>query len=192
METGGEKNQRQEASANESPASGTSARPSTMNSMSLYERQAVQEKQVTGYLLFSPTTTAIGSLQFGSKTGVINPPEQEALHVPGQHPGGDRRLAHGLLHRLLLLRDGDRRPPGHRPLLRPLHGTNPHVRGRGLAHPAQGGLRHLAPAGRGGGHPDRPDLWSGVSAGLGQAVAPAAGPHRGPRRAAVRPAALLP
>ncbi|XP_054618887.1 uncharacterized protein LOC129172825 isoform X5 [Dunckerocampus dactyliophorus] len=42
METGGEKNQRQEASANESPASGTSARPSTMNSMSLYERQAVQ------------------------------------------------------------------------------------------------------------------------------------------------------
>lgn len=35
------------------------------------------------------------------------------------------------------------------------------------------------------------DLWSGGSAGLGQAVAPAAGAHRGPRRAAVHPAALL-
>ncbi|XP_054618865.1 polyhomeotic-like protein 1 isoform X2 [Dunckerocampus dactyliophorus] len=45
METGGEKNQWQEASANESAASGTSARPSTMNSMSLYERQAVQALQ---------------------------------------------------------------------------------------------------------------------------------------------------
>lgn len=41
METDGEQNQ-QGASANGSPSSGTSTRPSAMNSMSLYERQAVQ------------------------------------------------------------------------------------------------------------------------------------------------------
>lgn len=41
METDGEQNQ-QGASANGSPSSGTSSRPSAMNSMSLYERQAVQ------------------------------------------------------------------------------------------------------------------------------------------------------
>ncbi|KAM9385878.1 solute carrier family 2, facilitated glucose transporter member 1-like [Pholidichthys leucotaenia] len=36
-----------------------------------------QEKQVTGYLLFSLTTAVIGSLQFGYNTGVINAPEQK-------------------------------------------------------------------------------------------------------------------
>lgn len=41
METDGEQNQ-QGASTNGSPSSGTSSRPSAMNSMSLYERQAVQ------------------------------------------------------------------------------------------------------------------------------------------------------
>jgi len=35
-----------------------------------------QEKQVTGYLLFSLGTAVIGSLQFGYNTGVINAPEQ--------------------------------------------------------------------------------------------------------------------
>ncbi|KAM9340384.1 polyhomeotic-like protein 1 [Symphorus nematophorus] len=44
METDGEQNQ-QGASTNGSPASGTSSRPSPMNSMSLYERQAVQALQ---------------------------------------------------------------------------------------------------------------------------------------------------
>ncbi|KAM3596201.1 uncharacterized protein V6R79_010232 [Siganus canaliculatus] len=44
METDGEQNQ-QGASTNGSAASGTSTRPSTMNSMSLYERQAVQALQ---------------------------------------------------------------------------------------------------------------------------------------------------
>ncbi|CAN9503647.1 unnamed protein product [Ophioblennius macclurei] len=34
-----------------------------------------QEKQVTGYLLFSLGTAVIGSLQFGYNTGVINAPE---------------------------------------------------------------------------------------------------------------------
>ncbi|XP_034456928.1 solute carrier family 2, facilitated glucose transporter member 3a [Hippoglossus hippoglossus] len=38
---------------------------------------AGQEKQVTGYLLFSLTTAVIGSLQFGYNTGVINAPEQK-------------------------------------------------------------------------------------------------------------------
>lgn len=41
METDGEQNQ-QGASTNGSPSSGTGSRPSAMNSMSLYERQAVQ------------------------------------------------------------------------------------------------------------------------------------------------------
>lgn len=41
METDGEQNQ-QGASTNGSASSGTSSRPSAMNSMSLYERQAVQ------------------------------------------------------------------------------------------------------------------------------------------------------
>lgn len=41
METDGEQSQ-QRASTNGSAASGTSSRPSAMNSMSLYERQAVQ------------------------------------------------------------------------------------------------------------------------------------------------------
>ncbi|XP_008303260.1 solute carrier family 2, facilitated glucose transporter member 1-like [Stegastes partitus] len=36
-----------------------------------------QEKQVTGYLLFSLSTAVIGSLQFGYNTGVINAPEQK-------------------------------------------------------------------------------------------------------------------
>lgn len=36
----------------------------------------LQEKQVTGYLLFSLGTAVIGSLQFGYNTGVINAPEQ--------------------------------------------------------------------------------------------------------------------
>ncbi|XP_068431399.1 solute carrier family 2, facilitated glucose transporter member 1-like isoform X1 [Clinocottus analis] len=36
-----------------------------------------QEKQVTGYLLFSLGTAVIGSLQFGYNTGVINAPEQK-------------------------------------------------------------------------------------------------------------------
>ncbi|XP_061764385.1 polyhomeotic-like protein 1 isoform X3 [Nerophis ophidion] len=45
MDTGDEKNQPQEASANDSALSGTSARSSAMNSMSLYERQAVQALQ---------------------------------------------------------------------------------------------------------------------------------------------------
>ncbi|XP_019108689.1 polyhomeotic-like protein 1 isoform X1 [Larimichthys crocea] len=44
METDGEQNQ-QAASTNGSTASGTSSRPSPMNSMSLYERQAVQALQ---------------------------------------------------------------------------------------------------------------------------------------------------
>ncbi|XP_029976054.1 polyhomeotic-like protein 1 [Salarias fasciatus] len=44
METDGEQNQ-QGASTNGSAASGTSSRPSAMNSMSLYERQAVQALQ---------------------------------------------------------------------------------------------------------------------------------------------------
>ncbi|XP_056277377.1 polyhomeotic-like protein 1 [Pseudoliparis swirei] len=44
METDGEQNQ-QGASTNGSAASGTSSRPSQMNSMSLYERQAVQALQ---------------------------------------------------------------------------------------------------------------------------------------------------
>uniref|UniRef100_A0A3Q3VJP7 Polyhomeotic homolog 1 n=1 Tax=Mola mola TaxID=94237 RepID=A0A3Q3VJP7_MOLML len=44
METDGEQNQ-QGASTNGSAASGTSSRPSPMNSMSLYERQAVQALQ---------------------------------------------------------------------------------------------------------------------------------------------------
>lgn len=35
-----------------------------------------QDKQVTGYLLFSLATAVIGSLQFGYNTGVINAPEQ--------------------------------------------------------------------------------------------------------------------
>lgn len=35
-----------------------------------------QDKQVTGYLLFSLGTAVIGSLQFGYNTGVINAPEQ--------------------------------------------------------------------------------------------------------------------
>ncbi|XP_068602971.1 polyhomeotic-like protein 1 [Brachionichthys hirsutus] len=45
METDGEQNQQQGASTNGSAASGTSSRPSPMNSMSLYERQAVQALQ---------------------------------------------------------------------------------------------------------------------------------------------------
>uniref|UniRef100_A0A3Q4GBS7 Polyhomeotic homolog 1 n=1 Tax=Neolamprologus brichardi TaxID=32507 RepID=A0A3Q4GBS7_NEOBR len=44
METDGEQNQ-QGASTNGSAPSGTSSRPSPMNSMSLYERQAVQALQ---------------------------------------------------------------------------------------------------------------------------------------------------
>ncbi|XP_037650020.1 solute carrier family 2, facilitated glucose transporter member 3a isoform X1 [Sebastes umbrosus] len=36
-----------------------------------------QQKQVTGYLLFSLGTAVIGSLQFGYNTGVINAPEQK-------------------------------------------------------------------------------------------------------------------
>uniref|UniRef100_A0A8C6P0C2 Solute carrier family 2 member 3a n=1 Tax=Nothobranchius furzeri TaxID=105023 RepID=A0A8C6P0C2_NOTFU len=36
-----------------------------------------QNKQVTGYLLFSLGTAVIGSLQFGYNTGVINAPEQK-------------------------------------------------------------------------------------------------------------------
>ncbi|XP_062292388.1 C-type lectin domain family 1 member A-like [Scomber scombrus] len=36
---------------------------------------AQQQKQVTGYLLFSLGTAVIGSLQFGYNTGVINAPE---------------------------------------------------------------------------------------------------------------------
>uniref|UniRef100_A0A3Q3GQL5 Polyhomeotic homolog 1 n=1 Tax=Kryptolebias marmoratus TaxID=37003 RepID=A0A3Q3GQL5_KRYMA len=44
METDGEQSQ-QGASTNGSPASGASSRPSPMNSMSLYERQAVQALQ---------------------------------------------------------------------------------------------------------------------------------------------------
>ncbi|XP_068188870.1 solute carrier family 2, facilitated glucose transporter member 3-like [Antennarius striatus] len=36
-----------------------------------------QDKQVTGYLLFSLATAVIGSLQFGYNTGVINAPEQK-------------------------------------------------------------------------------------------------------------------
>ncbi len=36
----------------------------------------LQEKQVTGYLLFSLGTAVIGSLQFGYNTGVINAPEK--------------------------------------------------------------------------------------------------------------------
>uniref|UniRef100_A0A3Q1ENI3 Polyhomeotic homolog 1 n=1 Tax=Acanthochromis polyacanthus TaxID=80966 RepID=A0A3Q1ENI3_9TELE len=44
METDGEQNQ-QGASTNGNAASGTSSRPSPMNSMSLYERQAVQALQ---------------------------------------------------------------------------------------------------------------------------------------------------
>ncbi|XP_016896596.1 solute carrier family 2, facilitated glucose transporter member 1-like [Cynoglossus semilaevis] len=38
---------------------------------------AGQEKQVTGYLLFSLATAVIGSLQFGYNTGVINAPEEK-------------------------------------------------------------------------------------------------------------------
>ncbi|XP_075968859.1 solute carrier family 2, facilitated glucose transporter member 3a [Anarhichas minor] len=38
---------------------------------------SLQEKQVTGYLLFSLGTAVIGSLQFGYNTGVINAPEQK-------------------------------------------------------------------------------------------------------------------
>ena len=40
-----------------------------------------QEKQVTGYLLFSLGTAVIGSLQFGYNTGVINAPEQVGQHL---------------------------------------------------------------------------------------------------------------
>ncbi|XP_006804273.1 solute carrier family 2, facilitated glucose transporter member 1-like isoform X1 [Neolamprologus brichardi] len=36
-----------------------------------------QDKQVTGYLLFSLATAVIGSLQFGYNTGVINAPEMK-------------------------------------------------------------------------------------------------------------------
>ncbi|XP_056154037.1 solute carrier family 2, facilitated glucose transporter member 3a [Lampris incognitus] len=36
-----------------------------------------QDKQVTGYLLFSLSTAVIGSLQFGYNTGVINAPEEK-------------------------------------------------------------------------------------------------------------------
>lgn len=36
---------------------------------------SLQDKQVTGYLLFSLATAVIGSLQFGYNTGVINAPE---------------------------------------------------------------------------------------------------------------------
>ncbi|XP_073319794.1 uncharacterized protein [Pagrus major] len=45
METDGEQQNQQGASTNGSAASGTSSRPSPMNSMSLYERQAVQALQ---------------------------------------------------------------------------------------------------------------------------------------------------
>lgn len=51
METDGEQNQ-QGASTNGSTASGTSSRPSQMNSMSLYERQAVQ----VGVCSYCPAT----------------------------------------------------------------------------------------------------------------------------------------
>ncbi|KAM4725660.1 solute carrier family 2, facilitated glucose transporter member 1-like [Anableps anableps] len=37
----------------------------------------LQEKQITGYLLFSLGTAVIGSLQFGYNTGVINAPEEK-------------------------------------------------------------------------------------------------------------------
>lgn len=40
-----------------------------------------QNKQVTGYLLFSLATAVIGSLQFGYNTGVINAPEQVCIFV---------------------------------------------------------------------------------------------------------------
>lgn len=37
---------------------------------------SLQQKQVTGYLLFSLATAVIGSLQFGYNTGVINAPQE--------------------------------------------------------------------------------------------------------------------
>lgn len=40
-----------------------------------------QNKQVTGYLLFSLATAVIGSLQFGYNTGVINAPEQVCIFM---------------------------------------------------------------------------------------------------------------
>lgn len=42
---------------------------------------SLQEKQVTGYLLFSLATAVIGSLQFGYNTGVINAPEQVGFNL---------------------------------------------------------------------------------------------------------------
>lgn len=44
---------------------------------STLQKMEGQEKQVTGYLLFSLATAVIGSLQFGYNTGVINAPEQK-------------------------------------------------------------------------------------------------------------------
>lgn len=41
------------------------------------EKMESQDKQVTGYLLFSLATAVIGSLQFGYNTGVINAPEMK-------------------------------------------------------------------------------------------------------------------
>uniref|UniRef100_UPI003AAC8393 solute carrier family 2, facilitated glucose transporter member 1-like n=1 Tax=Centroberyx gerrardi TaxID=166262 RepID=UPI003AAC8393 len=43
----------------------------------LFPSLSLQDKQVTGYLLFSLSTAVIGSLQFGYNTGVINAPEQK-------------------------------------------------------------------------------------------------------------------
>ncbi|GLD59478.1 polyhomeotic-like protein 1 isoform X1, partial [Lates japonicus] len=81
METDGEQNQ-QGASTNGSAASGTSSRPSPMNSMSLYERQAVQHNRRCCSL--SPTATGkrhvVGSTsswrpirQLGQNLGLLLP-----------------------------------------------------------------------------------------------------------------------
>lgn len=79
---------------------------------------------------------------------------QTALHVPGEHPGCDRRPPHGVLHHLLLLRDGDCGSSGHWPVLRSVHRADSHVRGGGVTNTSSWSIWYSASARSGSGHPD--------------------------------------